>query len=204
MGITPFFDDLNATLDTAWRLLEQGVVDVRSSMHTPTLATTGPDGRPNARTVVLRGVEKPARRLVFYTDQRSRKYQELEEIPWGMVVAYDPSQRIQIQAAGPVSLHNCDAVAQQHWEQMRPLSRRNYLVEPGPGGRLNEPGNGLPEGLAWRPPTDRESGPGQQRFSVMVMTVETLDWLYLAHLSQRRAHFRWEGERRVAAEWQVP
>jgi pyridoxamine 5'-phosphate oxidase len=44
-----------------------------------TLATTGSDGRPSARTVLLKGVD--GRGFVFYTNYESRKGRELANIP---------------------------------------------------------------------------------------------------------------------------
>lgn len=44
-----------------------------------TLATTGPDGRPSARTVLLKGID--GRGFVFFTNYESRKGRELTNIP---------------------------------------------------------------------------------------------------------------------------
>lgn len=49
-----------------------------------TLATTGADGRPSARTVLLKGVD--GRGFVFYTNYESRKGRELAHIPRATLV----------------------------------------------------------------------------------------------------------------------
>jgi pyridoxamine 5'-phosphate oxidase len=49
-----------------------------------TLATTGADGRPYARTVLLKGVD--GRGFVFYTNYESRKGRELTHIPRAALV----------------------------------------------------------------------------------------------------------------------
>ena len=54
----PFFDDLDASLAHAWRLLTRGVNDRRSGFHTPAIVTVGLDGAPAMRTVVLRHVDE--------------------------------------------------------------------------------------------------------------------------------------------------
>ena len=41
----------------ALRLLARGAADRRAAFHTPTLSTVGLDGRPRARTVVMRGLD---------------------------------------------------------------------------------------------------------------------------------------------------
>ncbi len=49
-----------------------------------TLATTGADGRPSARTVLLKGLD--GRGFVFYTNHESRKGRELANIPRATLV----------------------------------------------------------------------------------------------------------------------
>lgn len=49
-----------------------------------TLATTGADGRPSARTVLLKGLD--GRGFVFYTNYESRKGRELGHIPRATLV----------------------------------------------------------------------------------------------------------------------
>lgn len=49
-----------------------------------TLATTGADGRPSARTVLLKGLD--GRGFVFYTNYDSRKGRELSNIPRATLV----------------------------------------------------------------------------------------------------------------------
>jgi pyridoxamine 5'-phosphate oxidase len=49
-----------------------------------TLATTGADGRPSARTVLLKGVD--GRGFVFFTNYESRKGRELAHIPRASLV----------------------------------------------------------------------------------------------------------------------
>ncbi|MGH3004376.1 MAG: pyridoxamine 5'-phosphate oxidase [Gaiellaceae bacterium] len=66
-----------------------------------TLATAGADGRPSARTVLLKGVD--ARGFLFFTNYESRKGRELAQNPHAALVlhwAQDP--RRQITAVGTV------------------------------------------------------------------------------------------------------
>ena len=49
-----------------------------------TLATSNPDSRPSARTVLLKGVDE--RGFVFFTNYESRKGRELESNPQGALV----------------------------------------------------------------------------------------------------------------------
>jgi pyridoxamine 5'-phosphate oxidase len=66
-----------------------------------TLATTGADGRPSARTVLLKGLD--GRGFVFYTNHDSRKGRELSHIPRAaLVFAWLPLER-QVVVEGSVS-----------------------------------------------------------------------------------------------------
>jgi pyridoxamine 5'-phosphate oxidase len=64
------------------------------------VATVDADGGPNARIVLLKGLD--ARGLVFFTNLRSAKGRELESRPWAAVVLlWHPMYR-QVRARGPV------------------------------------------------------------------------------------------------------
>jgi pyridoxamine 5'-phosphate oxidase len=66
-----------------------------------TLATAAADGRPSARTVLLKGVDE--RGFLFFTNYESRKGLELAENPFGALVFHWPQDpRRQVTAAGPV------------------------------------------------------------------------------------------------------
>lgn len=75
-----------------------------------TLATAGRDGRPAARTVLLRGLDP--RGLVFYTNLGSRKARQLAENPRAALCFYWPPLAEQALVEGdvvPVSDEEADA-----------------------------------------------------------------------------------------------
>ncbi len=65
-----------------------------------TLATADARGRPDARMVLLKGVE--GRGFVFYTNLGSRKAKELSENPWAALCFYWKSLGRQVRIEGPV------------------------------------------------------------------------------------------------------
>ena len=65
-----------------------------------TLATIGEDGFPNARIVLLKGVDD--RGFVFYTNTESRKGQELIATPKAALVFHWKSLKRQVRVRGPV------------------------------------------------------------------------------------------------------
>ncbi|GJD54536.1 pyridoxamine 5'-phosphate oxidase [Methylobacterium dankookense] len=65
------------------------------------LATTGSDGLPDVRIVLLKGFD--ARGFVFYTNVESAKGEELAQNPQAALVLYWKSLGRQVRARGPVS-----------------------------------------------------------------------------------------------------
>jgi pyridoxamine 5'-phosphate oxidase len=103
-------------------------------------ATVGADGRPSARTVLLKGVD--ARGFVFFTNKESRKGEELADNPNVALLFHWKSLRRQIRIEGPAEAIT-DAEADTYFAsrqrisrlgawaslQSRPLADRSILVE---------------------------------------------------------------------------
>ena len=69
----PWARDLSQLYADVWARLTRGVHDWHAPARHPTLATVTPEGRPQARTVVLRAADKAAGALDIYTDLHSSK-----------------------------------------------------------------------------------------------------------------------------------
>ena len=65
-----------------------------------TLATATPEGRPSARTVLIKGVD--AHGFVFFTNYGSRKGRELAANPWAALVFFWPELERQVRVEGRV------------------------------------------------------------------------------------------------------
>jgi len=197
-----FYDDLDAAFAEAWRRLVRGAADRRSAFHTPVLATTGPDGAPEGRTVVLRGVDPDAAVLRCHTDARSAKVAAIAREPRVQLVFYDPGAKIQLRATGTATVHRADAAAERAWAGTGPHARRCYLIDPAPGTAIGGPGSGLPPGLGTAAPEPGDREAGRDNFAVVAVAATALDWLYLAARGHRRARFErcagWAGR------WLVP
>jgi len=90
--------------DDPLRLFSAWLKDASGSEpHDPTamtLATVGADGTPNARMVLLKGLDE--RGFVFYTNMDSQKGRELDEKPAAALVFYWKSLNRQIRVRGSV------------------------------------------------------------------------------------------------------
>ncbi|MDT7933507.1 MAG: pyridoxamine 5'-phosphate oxidase family protein [Sphingomonadaceae bacterium] len=176
--------DLAAALAEALRLIGRGVADRRSAFHTPTLATIGLDGAPQARTVVLRAVSAPERLVRVHTDLRSVKAAELAADPRAALHFYEPKHQVQIRLSGRAQLLSGDA-AEPFWTASRPMSRRCYASEPAPGTPIPAP-----------QPAPLDEDCGRPNFAAIMLRFATLEWLWLWAEGHRRARFRWDG-----ADW---
>ncbi len=201
--IPDFYDDLDASFEQAWQMLVRGGADRRSAFHTPVVASVDASGAPEARVMVLRQADRAFRLLRFHTDNRTGKVAELARQPAITVLGYDPVGKIQLRVRGTGSIIADGAQADAAWARSALSSRKCYLAAPAPGSDTIGPTSGLPPAFETRDPDDAEALPGRTNFSILLVTVETLEWLYLAAPGHRRARFRWTGSG-WSKTWLVP
>ncbi|MGY6553403.1 MAG: pyridoxamine 5'-phosphate oxidase family protein [Wenzhouxiangella sp.] len=183
----PWAQALDSLHDQVWTRLIRGVHDRRAAARHPTLATVSVDGKPQARTVVLRAVDRELGTLDIHTDRRSAKVAELAANPYAALHVWDAKARLQLRLETRVVSPSAEAV-DLIWSRVSDTSRLSYGGEPGPG----EP---LPDALAYR------KSPEPARFVVLRLVVERMDILHLGS-DHRRARFQrvdgWQGQ------WLVP
>lgn len=185
-----YYNDLDATFEHAWQALADAVTDRRHGFRTVQLATSGQDGTPNIRSLVLRGVDRPGYALQLHTDVRSAKVMELRAQPRVALHAYDPHRKLQLRLYGLAQLHEGDTVASSAWARAPAMSRVCYRIQPAPGSVIADPRE------PFHAIAPAQPDPGQASFAVISVIVDSLEWLYLAHPGHRRA--RWQ---RRAGQW---
>lgn len=194
-------DSLSDALDTAWRLLGRAAADRRSPMHTPVVASSAGDGRPDARVMVLRAADRATATLRFHTDARSPKCAVLDGRAVA-VLAYHPGEAVQLRLAGTARVVRQGPAVEAIWAASTPFARRCYLVEAAPGTPLAAPASGLPAWVEGRQPDAAELVPARANFAAVMIEIAEIDWLHLAQTGHRRAVFRaadgWAGC------WRVP
>lgn len=170
----PWASDLALLHAEAWLRLTRGVHDRHAPARHPTLATVSPDGRPQARTVVLRAVDKTAGTLDIHTDLRSAKVTDLRAIPFAALHVWDTSAHLQLRLEARVTLltgHDVAAI----WEGVPETSRVAY-------GSTPAPGQPIAQALDYTKAVDPAS------FVVLRLRVSTVDALHLGP-NHRRARF---------------
>jgi hypothetical protein len=185
-------ETLTAVRTEAFRLLARGVADRRSAFHTPTLATIGPDGAPQLRTLVLRGFDAAIRTLRLHTDRRSAKWAALAAESRAALHVYDAGAQIQLRLSGRARLHAEDDTADAAWAASRAGSRSCYAVEPGPGMPVPAP-----------PPAPAGEANGRGHFGLIHLAFDRMEWLHLRRSGHRRALFAW-GPEGLHETWLVP
>ena len=197
---SPWFsnhDDLHATLGMAWSLMVRGVADRRSAFHTPSVATVGPAGDPEIRTIVLRGASASDWTLRFHTDNRSAKFAALAASARIGLHVYDPHLKVQVRFCGLAHVRGEGDVADAAWAKSLPMSRACYAQKPAPGAELPAPD--LPAVLA-----GQDLDFARQNFAAVVVHVTEIDWLYLLASGHRRARFSRDAAGTVTSHWLAP
>lgn len=197
-GEAAFYNSLDLSIAEARRLIEDGAKSRRAAAHHPVVATTGSDGSPSQRVMILRHVDWAGRKLRFHTDARSTKSDDLANKNSASVLIYDPEPKIQLRLAGSAVVYRDGAAVDAAWNQSTNFARRCYLAEQAPGIVVAQPTSGLPESVEGRQPDDAEIAPARDNFAILLFTFHSLEWLYLANSGHRRARWQWDS---ATADW---
>ena len=202
---TSFVNDLGLSLQKAWELLLEGATDRHSPLHTPAVATITAAGTPSQRIMVLRAAVPDSRRLRFNTDIRASQVANIGLGGAVSVLGYHPDAKVQLRLAGTAVVQSAGSEADAAWAQASLYGQRCYLVEPAPGQAVDAPTSGLDPALEGVKPTPEQVAPARAHFAILLVEVQTIEWLYLAHDGHRRATFRWNPDtNRWDGRWLVP
>ena len=187
-----FYNDITKVLPAAWDFMEEGVRDRHSLAHTPVVSTLDVDGKPNSRCMVLRAVDRQKTTLVFHTDRRSIKANELKSSSEGAVLFYDPKRKIQLRLRCGLLLDTDSVETNERWGKMKEMSKVCYQSNLAPGDPISDP-----EQVQFL-------GEGFENFAILTATVKRLEWLYLSFRGNRRAIFDWSRTGGEDGKWLVP
>ena len=170
-----------------WANLLAGVRDRNAPARHVVLATLGPDGWPEARTVVLRGADRAAALLEVHTDLHSGKVASLAALPRAALHVWDAAEQLQIRVQARVTVHSGAEVAAA-WAKVPDPSRQSYGVTP-------PPGQPIAEALAY------EKVPDPATFAILRCQAEAID---AVHLGERHRRARFERGDGWAGQWLSP
>jgi len=183
----PWAETLPLLYEHLWARLIRGVHDRHAPARHPVLATVSAQGVPQARTLVLRGADKPAATLTFYTDLHSAKVEELRTSPLAALHVWDASAHLQTRIEASVTLLTGDDVS-DIWQRLPEHSRLAYSSGPAPGTPIDD-------SLVY------SKTPDQSAFAVLRLDIQAIDALHLGP-DHRRARFSRADD--WAGQWLVP
>ncbi len=158
--------------------LERSVHERDGDLRNVQLATVAPEGRPNLRTLVLRGFDRSPACAEMHTDARAAKVRDIDHCSQVTLLAWSASDHLQLRFTGIARLHRNDDVARTRWDRLSPAARKPY-------GMLAEAGTPIDDPRT-QPHLPSESRFGQ--FVVIMVSLTTLDVLHLgSDGSQTRA-----------------
>jgi hypothetical protein len=79
------------------------------------------------------------------------------------------------------------------------MSRQCYGIVPAPGTAIDGAG-----AFALPPIEDAALARGRADFRAVVITADSLEWLWLGHDGHRRARYAWDGAGVLTATWLAP
>jgi hypothetical protein len=201
-------DRKSQVLPSIWQALSDACRHFNHPLRTPVVGT-GMASSPHSpaacrlRTVILREVLKQKRSLIFHTDIRSPKCQDIQANPLVQWLWYDPAEKIQIKAMALARIHHLDQIARRAWRQTPLPSRVNYSTPGTPGTPITRPAKAWTENASPQNMTVPGSEKGWPHFAVVATKVIELEFLKLSSEGHRRLHFSW-AQNRLTSTWLVP
>jgi hypothetical protein len=176
-------ESLHLLQRACWEELTRASHEREHGWRIMTLATVE-SGRAEARSVTLREAYAATDRLVFFTDDRSPKLQQIQTHPQGTLLAWCPRLSWQIRLRVALSRETDPHLALSRWARLRlSPAAQDYLSPLAPGEPLSEIAS--------------EERGSREHFAMVNAQVESLDWLELHPDGHRRALFDAEGGRWV-------
>ena len=185
--MSEWFETRAGLLAKVWSVLEAGLSLRDAPARQPCFATVSPGGWPEARTVVLRGVDQTTAQVEVHTDLHSGKIASLRANPIAALHVWAPDDALQIRLQARVTISDGNAV-QAIWEQVPDPSRQSYGISPAPGTPIDAALNYVKK-------------PDPATFAVLTCAVEMIDAVHLG-VAHRRVSF--EREDNWQGQWLAP
>lgn len=195
-------DDLNAFAHTSWNLLYKAAYLRKGAMQQGVMGTIGLDERIQQRLVIIREVDVTNRKLLFFTDARSLKVQQLHTKPEISWLFWDSTRNLQIRLQSTVTFYIGDDFTRAYWEKLPLDARKNYASLLPPSTAVHEYSDGLP------PNWDSDMNiagtePFFQHFMIGKCKVWEMQCLLLHRDGHQHARFSWTAEE-MTAQWLIP
>ncbi|MGJ8738212.1 pyridoxamine 5'-phosphate oxidase family protein [Zobellia laminariae] len=118
--------------------IKKGITERGHPFRFFTLATIDQSGAPSQRTVVFRHFNDNLS-LVFYTDERSQKVQEIGKTRAISLLFYHPENLLQITIQGKASVITDPEVLKEYWSAVPDGNKKDYTTNIAPGSTMKNP-----------------------------------------------------------------
>ncbi|WP_321878350.1 pyridoxamine 5'-phosphate oxidase family protein [Paraburkholderia bannensis] len=190
---------LDLVFSELWTCLANGTLAGHQPFKVMQAATTGLDGAPSVRSVVLRRVSEAENLITFHTDLRSEKIAELRRQSRIALAGVDATRNLQIRVSGDTNIVDDGPVRREAWDTSRLQSLIVYRTLLAPGTPIDEPRDAFDD-----PQKPHDAEAGFENFCVVEVRPDALEWLDLSAVEgHERARFVREGERWIS-RWIAP
>jgi pyridoxamine 5'-phosphate oxidase len=196
----PTFSDLDSAI---WAELSRAVGDKGHPWRVMALATVDADGEAQARHVVLREAQPALRQLMFFTDRRSPKVEQMRRHDRGTLLMWNPQRGCQLRLKVRLEIIDSGLEVSSRWARLAlSPAAQDYLSPLPPGTPLaarqslgmspsaldDEGSMSQAEGSqAAAPALGGVAAIDRGHFAMVKAHVQTIDWLELHPLGHRRA-----------------
>ena len=147
------------------------------------LATSGLDGAPKIRSVILRNADAKGGAVSFYTDLRSAKIAEIRRQPRVSLHGWDADAGLQMRLEGAATIAAEGPEKSAAWAACRPHTRALFQHRAPSGAPIAAPAEGAPA----------DDVDGESHFAVVAVSISRIDWLDVSRPLHRRAVFQRDG-----------
>jgi len=156
-----------------WDELARACDDRNHQWRTPVLASSGSDGFPQARTVVLRQTDAERSELRIFTDRRSAKIAELSKRPHASLVFWSAALSWQLRIRCAVTIDIDSAEVARIWDTVKESAAASDSLAPAAPGTPLAP--------------FEQTSTTDHHLAIIVASVLEMDWLELSRRGHRRA-----------------
>ena len=182
-----------------WSHLKNGIKDISSAFHFPSLSTINLDGYPTSRTVILRNIDFKKKLISFNTDIRSQKWFEMKNNNNILLHIYDFKNKTQLRITGKAFLNYKNKNWDNAWNSLSIMSKECYSSPHSPSIYIENP-----KDIDQNIKTIKKDCLDKYKinFGRIDVEVKIIDWLYLLHSGHRRAKFTYN--KKLKMTWLAP
>lgn len=186
------FDNPDELFSHLWRRIADASTDRNSPFHLATFCTIDRDGSPAARQIIVRQVDVARRQIVFHTDRRSPKVEQIARESRVALLFWDANSRTQLRLSGTAAAESDTDGAKQLIASAHPGTLKVYRTIAAPSTPIAEP-----HAFECAPE------PILTNLAIVTVSVMELEWLWLDDAGHRRCRFDLRLSD-VAHQWLVP